>query len=104
MNSLIATFTLPRVIACASAYAVWTAAAYFWKKNEKPYAVLVILGSVSLGLLVSPAWTFAILITGALVFTASFVKTTRATIATAFVLLTLFVAFVGFFISGMNGY
>ena len=96
MNSLIATFTLPRVIAFAIAYAVWTAAAYFWKKNEKPYAVLVILGSASLGLLVSPVWTLGTLIAGALVFAASFVKTTRATIATALVILGVFTVFVLF--------
>ncbi len=92
MDSLIA--SLPRVLAVAIAFGVWTGAAFLWKKNQKPYAALVILGSVSLGMLVSPVWTVATLITGALVFAASFVKTTRATIATTLILLAMFTVFV----------
>ncbi len=96
MNSLIASFSLPRVFAVAIAFGVWTGAAYLWKKNQKPYAALVILGSVSLGMLVSPVWTLATLITCTLVFAASFVKTTRATIATALALFGMFTVFVYF--------
>jgi len=91
VNSLIASF--PSVVMAAGVFAVGTVAAWFWRRNEKLYALLAILGSVVLGLWLAPTWTLAALITCGLLFAASFVRTTGATIVTALILLGIFYAF-----------
>jgi hypothetical protein len=80
------------VLAVTIAFAIFVIAKQFWMKDQKQYAAAVVLASASTGLLLAPAWTFATLITGALVYAASFVRTTRATIATALLIFGAFCA------------
>jgi hypothetical protein len=81
VNSLIA--SLPSVLAVTIAFTVFVIARHLWTKDKKQYAAAVVLASAATGLLLAPTWTIATLIAGALVYAASFVRTTRATIATA---------------------
>ena len=92
MKSLIA--SLPSVVAVSIAFTVFVIAKHLWTKDQKQYAVVVVLASASTGLLLAPAWTFATLVAGALVCAASFVRTTSATIATALLIFGAFCALV----------
>ncbi len=61
-----------------------------WKQDKKLAAVLVPVSAVLVGLVVAPTWTIVLVIVGLFTFAASFVRTTRATLTTAAVMLGLF--------------
>lgn len=102
VKSLIA--TLPSLLAIATLVLVSLGVTYLWEKDKKPYAVLFVLGLVALGLLVEPTWTFVLVVVGLFAWEGSFIKTTRGTMATAFVILGLFVVFFVYLGAGMDDY
>ena len=80
------------MFAIVIAFTVFVIAKHFWMKGKKPYAAAVVLVATSIGLLLVPSWTLATLIIGAIVYAASFVGTTRATIATTLLVFGAFCA------------